>query len=79
MLPSTLHRLGLSFLLITASVGAFASVLIETKVRRYRIYAGIRPDVVFCVDGICDRLEPAEARQIASALVNAADEQDAKK
>ena len=58
---------------------AYASVTITTTTKvRYDVSTGIRPDVLFCVDHICDHLSPAEARQVASALVNAADEQDAK-
>ena len=64
---------------ILASAAAAAVTITTTRKTRYDIYAGIRPDVVFCVDHVCDRIEPAEARQIASALINAADEQDAKK
>lgn len=75
-----MRRIAFIAALALAGSGAYAAVRIEAKgINRYDIYAGIRPDVVLCVDHICDRLSPSQARHIASALTIAAQEQEDKK
>jgi hypothetical protein len=75
-----INRLPLALLaLASLAVSGWAAVTIQVKDTRYWVYTGIRPAVVFCIDGVCSYLTPAEAKHIASALTIAAAEQEAKK